>query len=254
MFKNLIKILYCIPIVGICGAMDKKDSEVENPIPLIIKEFSPDFLQDQQFMAVCDSFEKSALIFKGKCEKVMELPGFPEQLNDMWKEKLQLLKDTYDILKSRHKQDAVIQQHQKLINVTENGFRAESKIAIYEEENSEEFDPILDDFWHQLWQARELTEYLVILSHKKVLSSKIPEICESFDKSVRYIRQFAISENTSEENEALKIEMILNKTLSSYQYMEFGRAFKTEENLASIKKEFKDEKLRNIMMSAFHSE
>jgi len=97
MFKNLAKILSWISVVGVCTAMEKADKgiEVENPIPLLIQEVAPNFLQGDHYMAVCESFGKKTSQFQEKCLKTMNLPEFPEQLKESWQEKLDLLTNTY---------------------------------------------------------------------------------------------------------------------------------------------------------------
>jgi hypothetical protein len=254
MLKNIVRILSCVSIMGICNAMDNTDKKdaVENPFPLLIQKVSPGFLQNQQYEAVCKSFEESSAKFKEKCQKAMKLPDFPEQLNDMWVDKLQLLEDACSSLKEKKEIAAI---HDKLVDVTEDGFRTASEIAIYSTENSEELKGVLYDFWQHLWQAREITEYIFIMSQENVPSSKIPEICEAFDISVNHIRRFAISEHTKEEEEALKVETLLNQILSAYQYMEFGKAFKTEKNLETMKGILgENSKVGKIMLGAFDSE
>jgi len=147
--------------------------------------------------------------------------------------------------------------YKKLFDITESGFFTDSKVAIYGTENSKELNAIVDDFRQNLWQAREFTDCFVILSKKIVSSFEIPEICEAFERSISYIRRFAIPENTEEEKEALRIEARLNKILSAYQYMEFGIAVKTDRNIQFMEKIFandRNKKLKDIMMSAFDSQ
>lgn len=248
MFKKLIKILSCVSIIGVVEAMDKEDVIVDNPIPLLIQEVSPNFLQAADYEEVSQVFEKSVLNFKEEFIKATKLENFPEQLRDQWVEKLGLLKETCDSLKTKKE---INEKYEKLMQVTDNGFLTEGKVAIYGTENAKELNLVLDDFWLHLWQAREITEYLVILDRKQVLSSEIPEICEACDKSISYIRKSSISDETKEE--ALKIERVLNKILLAYQYMDFGKAVKTTENLKIMEKMFKNSNLSQIMIGAFDS-
>lgn len=250
MFKNLVRILSCVSIVGACGAAEQEnDRGVENPIPLLMQKTSPNFLQEPSYQPIFQSFAESISEFEKNCKQTMGLPTFPEELTKMWNEKLTLLKDTSDILMEKRDVSKV---HAELVEVTNDGFLAASEISIYGTEESDKLSLVLHDFWQYLWQARELTEYFHILSQKTIDPSQIPEICEAFDISVNYIRRFSIVENTPEEDEALKIEKFLNSILSAYEYMEFGKAMNTHKNLAFIEKIFSEDiKLQAIMKEPF---
>lgn len=248
MFKNFIRILSCLHIVGICEAIEKYNNMgVQNPIPLLIKQEVTNFLQGDEYNNVCESFKKSTSRFIEECKQAMNLDGFPEELRETWNKKIELIQDTSK--KLSHKED-ITEIHNDLVNVTNNGFFTDSKVAIYGTINTNKLDLIIDNFWQHLWQARELTEYFVILNKDRVNPSDIPEMCEELDKSLTYIKKLDIDNQIKEKVE--KIEDLIINVLSSYQYMEFGKAKSDKKNKSSIERLFaKNNMLKEIMMLPF---
>jgi hypothetical protein len=230
MLKKMLYAASCVAVFGGASGMNTQESFVENPIPLIVRAISPNFLDDINYNALCNTFERRLSEFEKECLNGMKLPGFPEYLNTEWEKKLKLLRDTAQALKSKGSVEDV---YNELITVTNDGFYSDSKVAIFGTENSETFDKILDDFWQHLWQSRELISYFHLSSLKEVVPSKIPMICEALDRSVSTIRHLSDSEELKFDAE--KIESVISKTLTAYKYYS-----PQDENKNETKKDIKE--------------
>jgi hypothetical protein len=175
--------------------------------------------------------------------------SFPESLEESWSDTLDLLTLTCSSLKARTNFEYV---YKKLDTVLESLWRCDSHVTIYLTEHEDELMDLLDTFMELLFRARNYAELLIIVNKINVDPSEIPALCETCDRCISGIRCTDLEENTDGERDALRLEHRLCYIMSAYDYMEHGRAVKTDANIKEIEDLFSDnDELREIFLSAF---
>lgn len=168
----------------------------------------------------------------------MQLDSFPESLNDSWMHHLDLLTLTCTCLKEQNNIEMV---YQKLSN--NSMFYTDGYITIYDDNI---ILPILEKFRYLLLLARYITEYLVLIAKTNIEPCEIPSLCETIERCVSSVRRANLYED-------IKLEMYLCNILSAYEYMEYGKAVKSERNIKYLEEICSNDILRNILMEAFYA-
>lgn len=209
-----------------------------NPIPLIVQEVAPEFLRGTHYIWVCNTLETQVRKFKNSCEKAMVLDIFPESLTELWTSHLELLILTCTCLKDRNDIELM---YQKLLDTSM--FYTESFIVI----DDNILINILEEFRVFLLLAHNITEYLVLFNKTYIDPADIPGLCETIERCVNSLRRNDLYDD-------IKLEMFLCNVLSAYEYMQYGRAIKTNDNLQCLKELCPNNPLREILLSAFDHE
>lgn len=225
----------------------KKEQSVQNPLPILISNINPNFMNKESTNSLSEVFLKQVYIIE---EEYTKIPStfFSKGVRQEWNNNLNLLKQLCEFLKGRV--NAISDIYQQLVLITDDGFIVRSQLEISAREGELEKEKLLENFSQVLWQGREIAEYFYMLSLDHVKPAEIPYICESMDRSLGTIRSLF----KEAKKPISEIEKKLNEILEGYQYMEYGKAMNKPSNIQKIEKVAEDRYLKTLLLAPFFDE
>lgn len=229
------------------------EEKVSNPISALVTNTSGKSLFE---LDISGSFNHIILDLKDRCNT--QLSTFDTTLSTHkldWENKLKLLEDCVTIIGEANTdyssaRTRVIELHDELVLITNNGFFSKIKSGISDTKHQEICLPLLNETIQCLWQARELLEWTIATRESTITTSSLPELCDYVARGSSVVAKIVPSAALTAKN----ISTYFWEVADGYGYYDHARPINDFEHRQKVEKTLGIFEQKAVMLKPFDVE